>query len=77
MAVVIEEGRCCSSCAQVLANGEDSCDPGECPHGDIPQGVVTDSNEGEFHHPWKPCPGCGTTDAGTWPSYAVLCTSTS
>jgi hypothetical protein len=70
--IVIEEGRCCLDCALVVANGEDSCDPAECPHGDIPQGIIGDMRDSEEHKPFRPCPGCGSTLAGQWPEYSVL-----
>jgi hypothetical protein len=63
-------GRICQDCAFVTANGEDSCeDP--CEHG---KGLSvhtvlsgdTEDNSSEFYVPFRPCPGCGTTLAGTW-----------
>lgn len=75
MTTVIEQGRVCIDCALILANGEDSCE-GDCQHAlSLPIGAVLDHQEGEheeFFKPWRPCPGCGTTLAGTWLTYAVL-----
>lgn len=72
---IIEEGRLCVDCAMILANGEDSCEEA-CTHGTelAPGACLTfdPDNESEFYVPWRPCPGCGTTLAGTWFGYAVL-----
>lgn len=72
---VIEEGRLCQDCALVVANGEDSCEEG-CKHGTgLPMGTVVeggDDYDSEFYVPFRPCPGCGTTLAGTWLGYVIL-----
>jgi hypothetical protein len=66
----VDLGRICQDCALIVANGEDSCeDP--CEHG---KGLSvhtvlagdTEDNESEFYKPFRPCPGCGTTLAGSW-----------
>jgi hypothetical protein len=65
----IDLGRICQDCAQIVANGEDSCE-GPCEHGlGLPAMTalgLTEDNESEFYAPFRPCPGCGTTLAGTW-----------
>jgi hypothetical protein len=66
----VDIGRICVDCAAIVANGEDSCE-GPCEHGKgLAVGTVltgdTEDNESEFYVPWKPCPGCGTTLAGSW-----------
>jgi hypothetical protein len=72
----VDIGRICQDCAFIVANGEDSCeDP--CEHGKgLPVSVVltgdTEDNESEFYVPWRPCPGCGTTLAGSWFEAAEL-----
>jgi len=70
---VIEDGVICIDCAWVVANGECGCE-GPCDHGvGLPVGMtVLSDKRHEFYKPFNPCPGCGTTDAGTWRGYTIL-----
>jgi hypothetical protein len=64
----IDLGRICQDCALIVANGEDGC-IGPCDHGlNLPASTALGGfdDESEFYVPFRPCPGCGTTLAGTW-----------
>lgn len=79
--------RICLDCVVAMANGEGCCEETDrCLHGlfdgvplgDHPLGIgwpvaeLTEDEGSEFYSPWKPCPGCGTTDAGTWGTVTYL-----